>query len=1725
MTNRKTKRWISGLLAVVTIVSALIQPASALAEDPEPAAYEAEYPALEAVRSELAEDEIVTAGDYEIEAGSSFDIEHDFSSIEIPEEKVRVKFHEAKNQSGQDFDTNQPDSYRAVYFVEPVSGNPSYHICRNIIVKEQPDVSQAGTDSTDENGEQPTEPSEEEGGPGPDTEDPDLEGSESVPSDSMTEAQMEAVIEDMEQSEDAHEHAEQIAEDGGLLLFSMDTRTAARRARAASGSASLVTGAQVFYPTNLGNYSTNMFTVNGRIAYCLESAKGTPATGSYASQILEGNPNLQKTLYYGYGGAGDLTDQFMPQFGGELKYVFTHIAASYFYCGIDGFEGCTMEDLQECGVLGWINYLAEQPAPPDPYLSLSETALKVTGNGSEQRTESIWLEGDSRNSITLKIPENVTFHNEDSRETQTGGNVRISGGTSFYFTAPMSVSGTWDTGEMRGSLRTIWKALVVSTGDANQDIGSYYEEESGNSVRFSVQWMDLARVKVVKVDSASNARLAGAVFGIYQEEACRNLIATMPATNRNGESEVEIAKTQDTVYLKEITAPSGYRYNATAYRVALKTNQTVSTTVPDIEQLGNLTIYKEGEVLTGAVPHENGFTFQYGNRKQKGAVFNVYAARDIVTPSGTVVFKSGQLVAENLETGADGSVTVKNLHLGTYRVTEVQAPKGFYNAKETKEVVIAYAGQTAEAAFSTATFHNDRQKAEVSIVKKDQDTMNGLAGGVFGLYASESIKNADGNPVADKDTLLDRVTTRADGSAVFSADLPIDYNYYVKEIQAPPNYLKNEEDTYAFRFEAANGSEAKVSFAHTFTNERASATIRLVKVDKETGESIPQGDASLEHAVYGLYARKDILHPDAKTGVLYPVGEQVATLTTDEEGKAEIDGLYLGEYFVKEITPPAGYLTDETEYDLVCSYEGELSAVIERDCTSSDQVIKQPFQIVKAANSGETDAVLLAGAGFTAYLVSSLDVKEGGGYDLESAAPVVLGANGETEIFTDENGYACSIPLPFGTYLVRETTVPQNYKPVRDFLVHITENHPDTPQAWRVLLDEEFEARLRIVKKDDETKKPVLVKNAEFKIYDLDREAYVEQVTTYPTVMTHQSFFTDEHGSLVLPQSLKIGNYRIEEVTAPQGYLRNDQTYEVSVDCDTPYQMDPASGDVIIEVVCEDHPAKGKLNLVKKGEALKGYDQDFIYERENLAGAEFEVSAAEDLYTADGQKDAQGNRIREYAAGELVTTLTTDGEGKASLPDLPLGTYRIVETKAPEGFVLNETAQTITLAYEDQDTPVVEQTAEFENELQKAEISVVKKDARSGGVIQGAVFGLYTKADIIRSGETIVKADTLLGEAATGEDGKAVLETAQGYLLDGEIREVDLTYRDQDTPVVIFSTDWQNQRQKVEIQVLKTEKDSDRAVPGTVFSLCAGEDITNAGGDVLLEADTVIEEKAADAEGKLTFTADLPVGFSYYVKEIAAAPGFTTMGEVQEFDIPSENMGRTAVPFVLCFENETTVVEFSKVSLTDGSEVEGAKLQVTDPDGTVVDEWISGKEPHIIRELEVGKTYRMTETLPAEGYVTASPIEFTVENTNEVQKVEMKDDVTRVEISKTDIAGKELPGAKLTVYDKDGKAVESWVSEDKPHYMEMLPTGEYTLHEESAPEGYLLAEDIRFEVRNTGEIQKVTMKDERKPEIPDTPKTGDRSDFLFWLLLMGLACIGVIAPVVSCFRDLKKGGK
>ena len=191
--------------------------------------------------------------------------------------------------------------------------------------------------------------------------------------------------------------------------------------------------------------------------------------------------------------------------------------------------------------------------------------------------------------------------------------------------------------------------------------------------------------------------------------------------------------------------------------------------------------------------------------------------------------------------------------------------------------------------------------------------------------------------------------------------------------------------------------------------------------------------------------------------------------------------------------------------------------------------------------------------------------------------------------------------------------------------------------------------------------------------------------------------------------------------------------------------------------------------------------------------------------------------------------------------------------------------------------------------------------------------------------------------------------------------------------------------------------------------------------------------------------------------------------------------GCGAITGMLCRKaGHVTSVELSKADLTDGKELPGASLQVLDSTGTVVEEWISTEEPHMIRGLLVGETYTMVETKPADGYTTAESIEFKVEDTAEVQKHQMLDDVTKVEISKTDVTdSKEVPGAKLTILDKDGKVVESWVSDKDPHMVEKLPVGTYTLREEQAPDGYLVAEEVSFEVKDTGEIQKVEMKDAR----------------------------------------------
>lgn len=1649
-------------------------------------------------------------------------------------------------------------------------------------------------------------------------------------------------------------------------------------------------------------------------AYCMQHSKQSPPSGTTYKNMVELDEGgddryLRKAMFYGYGGPGwggtfngYNIKSIMEKYGCSSETrAMQHYLVDYLYDGESGFGGSLSTTAK--------NMLKEIKAAlakmPDPTTMELTPGLSASANGNQSPTFT-W-KANAAFVITIHLENGVSLVNETTGKTGTG-NVSVKGGEKFHLEAT-----TQNIGSLKGKYAITsnyplnFHAMLLKLANS-QDIGfGYYTDTL--ELNLEVDWPDEATVKIIKKDKGSNALLAGAVYGIYADEACTKLIKKMPATNAKGESEVKITKTQDTVYLREISGPSGYVLDTKAYGVKLVVGQTASKNLTDKEQKGALTIYKEGEVLTGATVTEDGVTFAYEKRKLKGAVYSVYAGADIKAADGTLIYKKGALVKDNLVTGDDGSVTLKDLYLGTYTVTETKAPDNYVCKGETKTVELVYAGQTVEVQTGSATFLNERQKAAVRVEKQDEETKNPLSGGIYGLYAAEDIK-VDGKTVVPKGTLIEKATTGADGKASYKAELPINYSYSIREIQAPELYLRNSEDTYTFIFKFTNDKEEKVNFSHTFTNKRVNATIDLVKEDSETGNSA-QGDAVFEGAIYGLYAREDINHPDGRSGVLYKKDEQVATLTTDKEGKASVSNLYLGKYYLKEITPPVGYLLDEEEHDVNCNYEGDQVETVKRNTVSKEDVIKQPFQLIKAADNDKTDADLLKGAGFSAYLISSLTVKDDGSYDFTNATPIVLTEDGKTEMFTDERGYACSIPIPYGRYIVRETTTPHNFMPVDDFIVTVTENS-STPQVWRVLLDDEFKAKLKIVKQDDETKQPVLLANTEFKVYDLDAKKYVEQVTTYPNTVVHKSYFTDENGYLILPESLKCGNYRIEEVSAPDGYTQNTQYVEIKVDKNTAYQMDSVSGDAIITVTYENHPVKGKLVIHKSGETLKSFKKDFVYEETSLEGAEFEIYAAEDIFTPDHQVDEQGNRHVIYAKDTLVKTVTTNKNGEAVIKDLPLGKYRVKETKAPVGFVLNPDSQEVSFIYKDQNTPEIEEKMEFSNERQKVELSVEKQDAETGKVLKGATFGLYNKEAISSGNKVIVKADTLLQEITSNEKGKAAFtldlplgryyvkelqapagyvssdeilefdatyqgqdvktiklksvkknrpttvevtkadittgteldgasmsvldkdgnvidswtsvkdsphvikrlqvgktyilreelapygylratdveftisdtaevqkvkmedevpvarllvnkkgefldsvslldnakgmiehlfnyvtgnltdvtfnvyaaeairaadgvsadyyaadelvgsittdgngiaqmdnlplgryyivekETAHGYVLDNEPRYVDLTYRDQDTSLVTYSADWQNARQRVQVEVLKKEKDSDKVLSGAIFGLYAADDIVSSKGKVLLAKDTLIELKTTDEEGKIRFVADLPVDSRYYIKELAAPDGYVTDQEPQEFTFEYQGSGTSVAEYAFTFEDEQTTVELSKADLTDKKELPGASLKVTDEDGNTVDEWISKEEAHIIKGLIVGKKYKMTETKPADGYVTAESIEFTVENTKEVQKHQMLDDVTKVEISKKDIAdSSEVPGAKLIILDKDGKKVESWTSTDKPHMVEKLPVGEYTLREEQAPDGYLIAEDVKFTVKDTGKVQKVKMKD------------------------------------------------
>lgn len=721
------------------------------------------------------------------------------------------------------------------------------------------------------------------------------------------------------------------------------------------------------------------------------------------------------------------------------------------------------------------------------------------------------------------------------------------------------------------------------------------------------------------------------------------------------------------------------------------------------------------------------------------------------------------------------------------------------------------------------------------------------------------------------------------------------HNYSATEVTARNGYYLNPGNTTVGQ-SAAGDASLNLSLA----NVRTTGSITITKEDSETG-AIAQGDATLSGAVYGLYARSNIVHPDGHTGILYTAGSLVATFPpTDANRQARLDNLYLGNYYVKEITPSTGYLLDTKEYDVAVTYEGQDVPNVVRTSTVTEDVIKGNIRLVKHLQEKDPSAA------------SRPQVPEVG-----AEFDIILKSSGVTyaHIVTDADGFAQANMLPYGNYIVRQTKGKEGYSFITDFEVFIRAHE----RTYSYILENlDYTSQLQVLKKDAETGELVKVAGAKFEIYN-EAGKKIVQTVLYPTKYDISVFETDESGMLELPQWLGSGNYTLIEVQAPEGYILNPDPIPFKVFRE--YEEKDKWGDSVIRVVCEDVSVKGIIDVTKVAPVLTAYeDGKFIYTEERVRDVRFQIIAAEDIYRADRQTDAEGNLITLYKKGDIVETLVTDPLGEASSMELPLGKYKVKEIYVPGGIYLDQEEIEVELKYEDDRTEIVFSPADFYDQRQKIEIGAFKYDTKTNKAIPGVEITIYANRDILDYyGNVLVKKGDAIRSIVTDNDGKADFGKdlpLNAYAAEGDDPDVEepmyymketkfpVGYLPEDNTYFIYSStpDMTVQFVKENVNVSNVHVDgiikvtktapvltgydengrfvyTDERIHDVKFQIIAAEDIYRADCDLtedgelipIYKKDEVIQVLTTDKDGYAE-TAKLPLG-KYRVKEIYVPGG------------------------------------------------------------------------------------------------------------------------------------------------------------------------------------------------------------------------------------------------------------
>ena len=1162
-----------------------------------------------------------------------------------------------------------------------------------------------------------------------------------------------------------------------------------------------------------------------------------------------------------------------------------------------------------------------------------------------------------------------------------------------------------------------------------------------------------------------------AVYRIYSDKSCTKKVGEI-TIGADGTGKIQLP--DSTYYAKELKAPTGYSIDPTVYTIKAGKNK-----VTEDFKTGTIKINKTAEdgIISG---REFKITYSY----------------------------NGKSLSETAKTNANGIAAFDDLRVYdmstgkaiTYTVPEINVDTR-YEVPKAQNVTLTSGDVDLTV---NVKFNNQLKTGSIKINKQSEDNQNG---------DREFTITGNGKTYTIK--------TGSDGIAILS-DIPV-YNsnnekivYTISEKNVPVRYVVPADQTATLTADATT--------TKTFKNILKKFTVEVTKQDSETTSA--QGDGTLAGAVYGLY--KD--------------GELADTYTTDENGYFKTKEYVCGNYTVQEISPSEGYLLDKTVYSVGAEAENYFIEHNPLSMAVTEDVIKGNIAMIKHSDDGSTQIETPeVGAEFEVYLKSS------GSY-----------ANAvETErdyLTCDENGFAQTKDMPYGIYTVHQTKGWEGTEFMADFDVKISADG----QTYRYLINNaEFKSYIKVVKVDSETGKTIPYEGAGFEIYDSNGQK-ISMTFAYPTPTTIDTFYTNSEGYLITPEVLPYGEYSLVEVQAPVGYVLDSTPVSFTVSADNAEEENALT---VIKVRKENTAQKGKISVRKTGDIFTSVaTASSAYTNENgemivnpttytpvfadgdLSDAVFQVIAVEDIVTLDGT-------TRAYA-GDVVSEITTDENGYAETEPLYLGKYEVRETKAPYGYVLNNKPKDVELTYAGQEFEVRDTVnTAFENEYQSVRISlskVMESDELFGiygkDYYTSVRFGLFTAEDITAADGTVIPADGMISEVSLDENMTAKFDvqipfgryyvkeisTDEHYVLGGEKYLVNFEYMGQDIRTVdIDCGQFVNLLKRGRIEGHKVD-DKSEPLENAVFGLFTAD-------CVKFSRDTAIMTAVSDENGFFEFD-DVPFG-KYIVREIESPRGYILSDK--EYTVSISEDGEV---IEITAENKPITVEISKRDIY-GNELEGAEMVLENADGETVDKWTSDGKNHIVSKLGTGE-YVLKEIAAPDGYIIATDIKFnvdvygnvTVENVdskavsdNGDPLITMVDDTTKVQISKQDITtGEELPGATLQIIDEDGNVVEEWVSTDEAHFIEgkLIAGKEYTLRETIAPDGYEIANEIRFTVNEDGSVTEVVMYDEHTPDLEtpptviiDIPHTGVSADNSAELYLVATAVIMVFGMVIYKKND------